>query len=1054
MLFERLSEVLAATRQDPLHPVEIVVQNPGMGRWISQQTALRNGIAANMQFPLPARFIWQILAGQLELDTIGRDFDRSVLLWRIFAELSSSPGKPATDIRKYLADDHGGRKVFHLAEKVADLYDQYLVYRPEMLLKWEAGSKAGWQEELWKSLTNTSNHHRAKYVELFLQMARNGDLNPNTLPQQAYIFGISSLAPVYLEVIHAISSSVDVYLFHLSPCRDFWEDIVSDADLARRQKYIDQQNSGIENSYYISGNPLLATQGKVGREFVSLIQGREMVEETLYERRAEQTMLATLQNDILDLLDRTEPHAEKLVVEDDDRSIQMHSCHSRIREVQVLYDRLLEIFENISGVKPSDILVMAPVIEEYSSSIRSVFDGAQGKMFIPWSLADRSIRGEDLLADAFLSLFELCQGRFRASEVISFLETEAVLRRFDIDTEELVTVRQWVDESGIRWGLDSENRHEFSPVMGEEHSWDFGLKRLFMGYFAGRDKNMVQGIAPAGAMAGNQSLLLGRLAEFLENLHRVHVLLKKEKNITTWTGEFLRLLDVFFDPGNDENDQQALARLREAICSLDDDAKEAGFDQNVTAQVMQEYFKGALSQTSSGQAFLSGRVTFCNMVPMRSVPFKVICLLGMNDSDYPRKQSSLGFDLVTRNPLPGDRNRRDDDRYLFLEALMSARQTLYVSWQGRNQVDNSVRPASVVVSELQDYMSRSFVNSSGKHLTSDEIIVQHPLQPFSRKCFDGTPGSASYAGQWLPIGADREMKPFVDRPLQPPSSDWQKIDMQQLLRFWAHPVRYFLQYRLGMDIHETDDLLEDSETFQPDFLDRYLLTERFVRNEIETENNDLQFSLLQAEGRLPHGNFARNYYETLADQAGSMVPLIRPLLRGPRESLEVEMRVGDFSLTGWLKGLYEYGCVRYRPARIKGKDLLKLWVEHLVYNALAEEGGCRSIFVGKGTKAELSAVINPVDELNQLLDLYWQGMSVPLHFYPETSWTWFNKCKENRNASQARQEWYGNMYKRGEGEGFEYRVALQGQAPLDEVFENLATQVFAPLCEHLELSDA
>lgn len=1049
-LFDRLCKVLADTQDNPLQVREIVVQNPGMARWVSQQIARRDGIAANLQFPLPARFVWQIFAGQLELEDDDRAFDRSVLLWRILAELSGQQ-EILEGVAGYLGDDHDGRKAFYLARRIGDLFDQYLVYRPDMLLEWESAPGADWQAILWTKMTEKTRQHRAKYLQQFRDKSIHGSLDRSSLPQRICIFGVSSLAPGYLEVINAISSVVDVYLFHLSPCRDYWADLASDAEVARKRAGAPQKDNSVDE-YYDTGNPLLASQGKVGREFVSQIYDLNMIEEEYYETPEGDSMLTCLQRDILDLIDHSDPAVEKMIFMEDDRSVQLHSCHSRMREVQVLHDRLLEMFERDPELKPADILVMAPGIEEYASAIRAVFDGAEGDTFIPWSLADRSQRSEVLLADSFLSLFELCGGRCSAPDVFSFFETGAVMRRFQIDEEGLVTIRNWIGESGIRWGLNLEHRQEFGRDIGDAHSWSFGMKRLFMGYFTGDVPERVHGISPCGSLSSDKGVLLGRFAAFLDSLNRTRERLAAEMNPAQWVTLLLEMLDEYYDPGSIEEEQQAILLLREGICALDEDCQRAGFTRAVSLSVIRAWLGDTLAMPSSGQAFLSGRVTFCNMVPMRSVPFGVICLLGMNDTDYPRTQSTVGFDMMTQKPKRGDRNRRDDDRYLFLEALISTRKVFYVSWLGRNQKDNSPRPPSVVAADLIDYLERSFVSASGHHVKSP--VTEHPLQPFSIQCFNGSPGNMSYAAQWLPIAAIQEEVGFLTRPLPEPPEERRTVDVSQLVRFWAHPVRFFLQQRLDLQVRDDEDLLEESEPFLPGYLERYILADRLVDAHLKDQGEDELYLQLQAEGVLPHKNFGRNFYQELNGSAKALTPDIVSLIQNPKEPLEVDLTIDSFCLRGWLRGLYAEGCIRYRPAKLKGRDLLKLWVEHLVYNVVNQSGYTnRSVYVASDEIRMFRAVENPLIELKKLLDLYWQGLSVPLHFYPETSRACF-EGGEDRGISAAQKAWNSGYNKRGEGEEIEYRIALKGSQPLDQDFVQLAAAVYGPLFAHLEDGNA
>lgn len=1053
-LFDRLCTLHSETPGDPLRPREIVVQNPGMARWLSQQIALRQGIAANIHFPLPARFIWQIFAGQLDLEENGDLFTRSVLRWRIFVEMNRPEASSAfAEIRGYLADDSDGRKAFQLAGKIGDLFDQYLVYRPDMLLAWESDpANTDWQAVLWRRLTTSSGEHRAGYFDRFMQKARQNGLDPAALPQQVAVFGISSLAPSYLAVIQAISRIVDVHLFHLSPCREFWADLASEAEIAKKS-FSHPEAAAAVSTYFDTGNPLLASWGKLGREFLGLMYNLDMTEESEYEEPPGPSLLACLQRDILDLVDHSGPAGEKLTLAEKDRSVQLHSCYSRMREVQVLHDRLLEMFEQDPALLPGDVLVMAPDIEQYAPYVRAVFGGMADQMFIPWSLADRSVAGEHPLTDSLLGLFELTAGRCSAPEIMAFLEDEMVMRRFQLQRNDLTTVRNWIRESGIRWGLDLAHRHVFSREVDDAHTWNFGLNRLFMGFFTGSGPELVHGIAPLGSISTAGGELLGRMAEFLDRLRWCREKLNRDRRPADWTTLLLDILDQFYDAGTGEEDQQVIGQLREAICSLEEDWEQAGFTGKVSLAVIKSWLQEIGSTPSSGQAFLSGRVTFCNMVPMRSVPFNIVCLLGMNDSDYPRDQGRIGFDRMAQKPRPGDRNRRDDDRYLFLEALLSARSVFYISWIGHDQHDNSPRPPSVIVADLLDYIERSFVTGSGNPLP--QPIICHPLQPFSSKCFDGTPGTGSFASQWLPHTVQkRDNTVFIPGSLPAPPPEWQTVELRQFLQFWSHPVLYFLQERLEMKLSGIEELLEEDEPFVPDPLHNYLLISRLVDLRLDGQEPERIYSRLLAEGALPHGMFARNIFSRLNRQADEFLSALTRLIREPVEPLEVNINIDSYRLQGWLDGLYQAGCIRYRPARLKGRDLVKTWIEHLVLNFLGTAGSKpRSIFLGGDKIVQFTAVAESVDILKTLLDLYWEGLSRPLHFYPETSRCWF-EAKDGKKDAAAESRWLGNYMARGEGDGPEYRLALQGKAPLDDEFVRLAGAVYGPLFAHLEEVDA
>jgi exodeoxyribonuclease V gamma subunit len=1042
-LFARLAAVLAVPLAYPLAAEVIVVQNAGMARWLSHQIALHAGVSANIQFPLPARFIWQVLTGQLTLPEDRGDFDRQVLRWRIFQTLSEGGSRQRfPEPAAYLRDDRDGCKTLQLAEKVADLFDQYLVYRPDMLLAWESGEGGGWQAELWRLLAAGGRPHRARIMQLFRDGVQAGRLSAAGLPQRISLFGVSTLAPVYLEILAAVSTVTDVHLFHLSPCRHYWGDLASSGEMARRRAGWRQRNSPDVSAYYDEGNPLLASLGKAGREFAHLLAGLEGEEEECYQEPAADTMLGLLQRDILELENHAAPDAGKVTVTPADRSVQAHVCHSRLREVQVLHDSLLRLFADDPGLTPRNILVMAPDIEAYGPAIQAVFDSAPERKYIPWSLADRKLRAEEPLAEAFLTLLDLPGSRCSAPAVLAFLEQDAVRRRFDLDEDGLATIRRWLREAGIRWALDREQRLQQGLDMEDLHSWAFGMRRLFLGYFSGFDAPLFKGIAPCGPLSAGEGVLLGRLADFLDRLRQAGRILGSAHTPAEWGEALLGLLADFFDPGDSEEAQQSLQSLRDAICVLAEDCRAGGVSGPLSPAVLRSYFRQELSVSVGGQAFLSGRVTFCNMVPMRSIPFAVICLLGMNDTDYPRHQNRVSFDIIAADPRPGDRNRRDDDRYLFLESLLSARRVLYLSWIGRDQRDNSFRPPSVVVAELLDYLQRACVTEEGKPVS---LQVKHPLQPFSPRCYDGSTGPASYAEEWYPGGEAALESVFVSGPLPDAEEEKGTVELRQLKRFWAHPVRYFLRERLGLRLREEDDSLPESEPFHPDSLERYNLAGTVVRERLARTEQAMTRARLQAAGELPHGGFGDNAWRDLEGLADALLTPLEPLRKDPREAAEVELALGDFRLTGWLDGLYAAGCVRYRPAKTKGKDLLVLWLDHLVLNCLAPAGcDLRSYQVATDRITCLQPVQDPRGELLRLLTLYRQGLREPLHFFPETALAWCEEREEKRE-SKARTAWQGGFKLRGESDDPAYRLGLRGREPLDQRFRDLAEAVYRPL---------
>jgi exodeoxyribonuclease V gamma subunit len=1050
-LFTALCELIAAPPADPLAPEIIIVQNPGMARWLAQNIAKHSGIAANLNFPLPASFFWDVFQKTLgDLPDVSC-FDRKTLAWRILAELDELLHLPDMEtLAGYLSDDPDGTKKFQLAEKITDIFDQYLVYRPKMLLDWEKGTDHHWQAALWKKLTQDNNNHRAALLKQLLTAEQTHGLRTDALPQRVSFFGINALAPAYMEIVKALQRVLDIHIFHLSPCQQAWDDILPRRLLAiKRQEWRNKNQEDISH-YFTSGNPLLASMGAMGQEFFSLLMGLDPVEHELYQHPDESTLLGGIQSDILRLKDRTAADDPTLISEND-HSLSFHCCHSPMREVQVLHDRLLDFFAADDQLRPSDILVMAPDINSYAPFVNGIFGAAKDTLRIPWSIADQNIRSEQSIIEGFITLLDALTGRFTAPEIIAFFENSSICQSFDLAESDLPIMRRFIRKAGIRWGLDNKQR-DFNLAGNDNlYTWKYGLDRLLMGYITGQQDTTFLDILPcAGGHTGAVSWL-GGLAEFISRLQTLHTRCRHPLTAADWATTLHTLLDDFFDTTADSNAQDGLLLLREKVTAFAEHCARAKFTEKLHLHVIRHHFNTLLAEPAGGQAFLAGKVTFCNMVPMRSVPFKIIYLLGMNDTAYPRTSRAPSFDLISRKPQLGDRSRRDDDRYLFLECLLSARSHLAVSWVGRDLQTNHPLPVSVVVGEVRDYLDRGWQTEDNTTTISELLTTEHPLQPFSHRCFSNDPEIQSYARLWLPEVEKIQKNIFFDTPLPQPETTTREINLNELLRFWNHPVQYFLEKRFSLALRSKEQTLPESEPFSLDTLQSYIISNTLVGNILEKQHNNTLFQQLIAEAEFPAGTAGDICRENLLTMAQDLLAALDDFVKKPAEPQQIELKIEDFRLTGTLSSLYEKGFASYRPANCKGNDLLRLWINHLVLNLIRPEGvALSSCHAGKDKRLFLSPVKHPQKELLPLLQYFLQGQQEPLHFYPKSSYAWA-RAKEKDRMNKARSCWYSryNYFGVGEEDHLAYTIALRGIHPLDPAFEDMAT-LFLPILAMLE----
>lgn len=1051
---ETLLEVLAGVTDtplaDPFAPEVILVQNQGMARWIAQQLAEIRGISARLSFPLPASFFWQVLRSWLPELPETNGFDKETLLWRLLRLLPAHLTQPAfAPLQRYLAADDSDLRLHQLARRVADLFDQYLVYRPDLVLDWEGGQDEHWQAILWRALcAEAGNGHRAQLLADLAQAMASGRPPSGPLPERIALFGLTALAPVYVNLLGALSRVIPVHIFNLGPCRGYWADLVDERGQARRRARAQKAGQPDPTGLLDVGNPLLASLGHAGQVLLDQLLELGGQDHDWFDDPEGDQLLARIQRDLLDLEDPRLAPGERLIAPDDE-SLQIHVTHGPLREIQVLHNRLLRAFEHLDGLEPRHVIVMAPDIDGYAPYIEAVFGAAGQGQYIPWSIADRRLGAEQPFIEALRQLLTLPRARLEAAETLSLLEIPPVRRRFGLDLDGLERIRTWVRESGIRWGADAAMRSRLGLPAEDANTWSFGLDRLFIGYALPPDPQPAPyaGVLPYADIEGGAAEDLGRLQSFVAALSWWRERLAADLTPPEWRARLNALMTAFLAP---EEDEEALAQaVRDRLDDLVTLTESTGFAGRLSLDVMRVLLDDVLQQTAGAQRFMTGRVTFCDMVPMRSIPFRAVCLIGLNGTDFPRSQRPPSFDLMARSPRRGDRSRRRDDRYLFLESILSARDLLYLSYVGHDQRDNSVKVPSIVLSELQDYLAAGYRRDDGGD-PLEQIRVHHPLQPFSPAYFDGRdPRLTSYAGLWLDAarsGRDPVIQPFAGHPLGAPDEALRTLDIQDLIRFLANPARAFLTQRLGLRLPTADEVPEDAEPFDLGTgLERYSVRQLLLDRLLDGDPPAAILTRLRGEGRLPHGTPGELVLEEQIAIAQPFAERIAACLGQRLEPLEVDIQLGGFRLQGRLRQLQPDGLLDWRFGRLRARDRLALWVRHLVLNAVAPSGiEPSSRFLTEKEELELAPVADAPALLLDLLDLRWRGLQELLPFFPETSLAYVT-AKPDEREQRAEQVWTDDYAQTPESADPAVTIAWRGRDPLADEFATLAQRIYGPL---------
>jgi len=959
-----------ASLSNPLDKEVFLIQSQGMERWLSQKLADQFGVWGNYEFLFPGKF-FSTIAKTVDQQLNDEVFDRELMLWRFEQMLRDLDDPCFSALQHYIQGENQALKRFQLAQQLAQVFDQYQMMRPDMLALWQQGESLYqtdceyWQRALWQKITQQLGHkHRGLlWQDVISRFNQATDLSQH-LPERIFVFGVNTMPPLFLDFLQGLSKHCDVHLFLLNPAQVYWADIAS-------KKQLQAQAS--------TDHPLLAALGQQGREFQQMLleQSSFSFEPESFEAIEGSSNLQQLQNDILN----NQLDGQAL---DKDHSISIHACHSRMREVEVLKNQLLLSLEQDPSLELREIVVMAPDIQKYAPFISAVFSDIQH------AIADKSLRLSNTLLDVFIRFLKLSQSRFGWQTVMDLLEQPAVFSCFDLSEADLELIKHWVEETHVRWGKSVEHKKELGLPELTENTWQATLDRLLMGYAVGSEEDFVDGVLPYRDIEGSSALILGGFNDFIQLLFKASKELTKARTVEDWGNRLYYYADQLL-ANKTSNQQLERQQLNELLAELTDKIS-AVHDDEVSLDVLVAWLESRVSEQKSSTGFLRGQLTFCSMLPMRSIPFKVIALLGLNEGEFPKIDRHPTFDLVGQNFRPGDRSRRADDRYQFLEVLLSARQQIIMTYIGLSIHHNDDIPASVVISELVDVLLHSY--------QMQNIITKHPLQPFSRRYFieDSEHFSFSAADYETMLALNAE-KPEAERWWQGKleTNESEVIEINDLFVFFRQPQHYFLKQQLGLRLTDSATEAEEREPFALDKLEAYNINQQWIEQQL----NEQTFSLekLQARGLWISGTPGTLEYNRQQQLIAEFTELIKQQNVGARvEDKAIDITVGRYRLLGNLSKLYENAGLFYRYASLKGKDFIQAWLHHLIINQLQAQDTC---LLSMDENLLFSAESAQLSDLEKLIDFYIKGQQQPDVFFTEASFAYVKQEFNSRAKKPA-----------------------------------------------------
>ncbi len=1087
ILMQGLSSVLAEAGGNPVLPRWIAVQSRGMKQWISLNLAERLGICANIRFVFPRPLVDELLSRFRPFESSGEPVAEDFFFWSALKLIRENMSlKELSGIEAYLRGDSGDKKMFQVSQKIAALFDDYEVYRPDMLLDWQNQGKKDalkdplmeWQAFLFQKMMETCpEQHLAFKTHAFFSGFEKEKFTMDGLPPQISLFGMSSLPELFLQVFYKISTVMDIHLFLLTPSSRFFFDIRSDREMEKAALKKGEANA-LEFFFEEPVNPLLSCLGASGIRFHSSLENfhyHEPFDDLFFDPLddASGSMLCVLQSDILNLNHRKEGgQTLPLAVDPFDTSISIHACHSPMREAQILKDLLLAEFEKDPGLDPHDIIVMMPDIEAYAPFIESVFSLETA---LPFSISDRRKRSESEPLEAFLKILALKGSRLEKSLVLDLLLSESIAKKFQISLDDVARIEQMTSDAGILWGKDGDHRQDlgFDPFC--ENTWQFGFDRLFMGMAMpeGYD-SLVQGILPCESFEGLDLEVLGKLAAFCHALFTGLSSLEGEKTTETWMRVLRKLPFSLLDENNKSSED--LFFLMETLDGMESGAKKAGFTEAVSFDVVHSLLAQKLDLNISQGNFMSGNITFCNILPMRSIPFKIVVLMGMDESAFPKKVFSPGFNLMKKFPRPGDKNQRQEDLYLFLETLLSARQKLIITYAGMSIKDNSLVPCSGVVSELMEVMEQGFVFPEGF-----QYLFFHPLHPFDTAYFDGKGPFFSFSGDNCRMAAALlrkrpEKKPFVwAGGMKKPKEPLLTLPLDDIIRFFRNPIEGFVKNGLNITLKLSEKEKEDREAFSLAGLDQYLLGSLVFEKKTGLPRETDLYPVLKAMGSLPPGRKGRFEYEKLMALANPLIEKAGKIFgMAPLPPVTAEIDVDGVLVSGQIRDIREEGAFAMGFGRLNGARFLSAWIRHLFLNAAGPKGYPKQTFLmGRDPKGKKPVMTCRFPELakdarlylKELVEIFKIGQKGPFYFSCETSFQFaealssdgFALTEESVSKAMVRAKkfWHDRHQGTGEKNNRYINLCVEENDPFESVetllfsgFAENSVKVFRPLLEN------
>ena len=977
----------------------IVTQTSGMERWLALQVAQNNGVFAHFQFIKPTSFINHLYElSDIEVDSLYNTENLKWMLFRFFKE--DEFVKRFNHVAQYYQNDDIKR--LQLAVKVSDLFDQYLLYRQNYIEAWNRGELAkvirqkddtekqyknrqalldkhqDWQFWLWRRIKSEipkEHYDKVQLRDLLIRKIEEPDFQEKLKNQygQISLFGLSVITDYHIKIFHRLSDFMTVNLYFLNPAPEtYWYDIVSQKFVYYIEK---KTGENIETLKLHVGNELLSNYSALAKDTYNILFREDdfvnAIDDSLCKEPLSNTLLEKIQHDIFNNLNQKRNRISLDNLKDE--SLIISSSYTPMREVEVLYNRILFVLDKNPDLQAQDIIVQLSDVDLYTPYIRAVFDNAPYSL--PYSIADRSYLGGDTIVGILKLLLQLTSEDFTSEKVIQLLNFEWIRNRFDIKNVELI--REVVREANIRFGTKGYATDDTRYV-----SWNYGLERVLLGYAIRSEEEYEleeYTTYPLDKIEGSDAEELLRFKAFVDRLILLINKRTPDRLLSGWKDYVEELIEQLLMV--DKDAEPELKYIQQHLASFEN--MNSWLDEPIAYDVFQKAFVDALFSNSRAGHFISGGITFCSMIPMRSIPFRFVAMLGLNGDKFPRTDTKIAFDLINVEYQRGDRNTRNNDKYLFLETILSAKQYLYLSYIGNSTKDNSVYNPSLLIDELKTYIESACDKFPAQKSIDDYLLQRHPLHSFSQKYFDKSSPLFTYVSDHESVEISSDIQ---DSKEQDESAKFSSVNLHDLIVFFSDPFKYYYNKVLQIYYQEEDTLLPEVEIFEVDYLQQYSIKQELFNTNLPFEK---YVEKAKKIGRLPLANIAPTVVKSISKEIENIKKQYLELThKREAQHIKMELPLDGILLQSSVYPVYNqnYIYANVSNSSSRAKHLLKVWLTHLVL--MANKQAIDTVFIAKYYEEplQLSQSIltakEAKDRLQKLVEIYLQGQKEIVAFEP------------------------------------------------------------------------